>query len=129
MFIGNEAERVVHSCYCEYAWKIKPSCFVVFDELAYALANEYQCCWYCLDKGTPLETQTELKARISREVFDACALCDEERGVQKAHLIAKKDGGKIIVPMCPTCHWNYDHDLLGGEEEARLISWVFHHLG
>jgi predicted restriction endonuclease len=44
------------------------------------------------------------------------SLAGYDKHVQAAHLVAVQDGGTEAVtngrPLCPNCHWEYDHDLL-----------------
>ena len=45
-----------------------------------------------------------------------CIICGETRGVQGAHIKPRRHGGMERMPLCPTCHWNYDHDGLNKRE-------------
>lgn len=58
-----------------------------------------------------------------------CAICHESRGVQAAHIKARKEGGPgtidNVMPLCPTHHWCYDHDLLSINEWWALLKNQF----
>lgn len=80
------------------------------------------------DKTTSWEDKARWRANLSG-VFpfdkkEPCLVCDESRGVQSAHVIPAALGGIRTIPLCPNCHWNYDHGLMEGAEIDTLCRRV-----
>ncbi len=120
-FIGNSDSQIVHTTDCEYADLIHPSNLEEFDDLWHALGQDYDECGWCLGRAREHEYKREIKASM-RLVFssDGCISCGENRGVQRAHIIPRRMGGVGTMPLCPTCHWNYDHNNLTENEAKRI---------
>ena len=61
---------------------------------------------------------------IKRQWKNKCAVCqktEKSAGIlQKAHIKAHSRGGSQVIPMCPTCHYRYDHKQLTATEQRRI---------
>lgn len=126
MLVGNEHSSIVHMENCEYAWVIAPVNFVMFEELDHALSQGYRCCRACFE-GRDWELSSLLMKELSGKAFGQCIVCKETRGVQKAHVIPRRFGGTQLIPLCPLCHWNYDHNLLDKRETGLLQAYISKH--
>jgi len=136
MFIGNEHTRIIHSPYCEWAHKIGYDGFVKFETLYDALSMDYHECKSCFgeqaiekynaaeDKLNKIKKYEEIKKEIEEREFNECISCHEIRGVQKAHILPKKVDPGNLIPLCPNCHWYYDHNLLNQSESQNIINWL-----
>ena len=125
MFIGNSYSMTVHADNCPAIWKMNPLNFEPFTECYDALSSGYQECELCMGAG--LERHYRLNAvknSIKKKHFASCLICQSERGIQRAHIIPQCDGGVNVMPLCPSCHWNYDHGLLGSNEYRPIIEFV-----
>ena len=61
------------------------------------------------------------KKKIAGNKCVICGSSEKKVGVlQKAHLKAKSSGGTQVVPMCPNCHWRYDHGKLTKAELKKI---------
>jgi RNase P subunit RPR2 len=68
-----------------------------------------------------LNEQPKRKTSLSKSEWEAkkkilqnkCVVCGKtEKSVGKlikAHVKARSKGGNQVLPMCPNCHWKYDH--------------------
>jgi 5-methylcytosine-specific restriction endonuclease McrA len=125
LFIGNSNSLTVHLPDCGYASQIHPDNFEVYEHLHEALAQEYYECRWCLGEMRDHEYKIKVKEGIIKDYKGhACVSCGERRGAQDAHIVPKKEGGKDTMPLCPTCHWNYDHNLLTGKESKRIQHYL-----
>ena len=61
---------------------------------------------------------------LKKAVGNKCVLCGKtERAVgelQKAHIKAESKGGSQVLPMCPTCHKNFDKGLATDTQLKKL---------
>ena len=68
-------------------------------------------------------TKTEWEA-LKNRYGNKCLMCGTpDRGgrlLEKAHLKAKSKGGTQYVPLCPTCHTNFDKGLATDAELKKL---------
>ena len=130
-WVGNQCSMVVHHVSCESAEAMHPLNAVDFDELYDALHQEYRVCEFCL--GSAGERQVAFNASSARRrsvresYFGACLCCGETRGVQRAHIIPRVSGGVKTMPLCPSCHWNYDNYLMSNDERESVLRWVAKH--
>jgi hypothetical protein len=122
-FIGNESSLVVHSLECEWALQIHPLNVVTFVELFDALGAGYRECGACIpsDHILRLRRGNEVLREVREiRIGDGCVICCEHRGIQLAHIVPAAAGGTTRIPLCPRCHWNYDHGLLTEYEFSQL---------
>ena len=61
-----------------------------------------------------------LKARYNNK----CAACCNEKInsalLEKAHVLAKSKGGTQIIPLCPSCHKEYDKFLMPADKLKKI---------
>ena len=128
MYIGNERTMLVHTPECDAVFKMNPLNHAVFSELYDALGCGYAECQYCLGESKGKYTRlNEIKRAVRNESFGVCLCCGETRGVQRAHIIPRANGGIDVMPLCPCCHWNYDNGLLNDEELEIIHKWIDSH--
>ena len=120
LFVGNEYSGIVHKWSCPFVLGMHWKNIVPFHHLYDAESLEYAECQYCINKWRKPE-QINLQNFIkSKRREKGCLVCGEMRGVQLAHVIPKRLGGIERMTLCPSCHWNYDHDLLTESERATM---------
>ena len=124
MFIGNESTKMVHLENCPWVFKIHPDNFITFNELHCALDQDFKEAPCCFEHVWELTHGFvyEVRKNIKKTNYAVCLCCGETRGVQMAHIYPKRFGGNKCIPLCPTCHWNYDHNLLTKEEYSLIKS-------
>ena len=124
-YIGNSGSFIVHAPDCAYAYYIHPDNFETFDHIHEAIREDYTECRWCIGGVRELEYRAKAKAAviiIGRGT--ECLICKETRGVQFAHIVPRRHGGRETMPLCPTCHWNYDHNLLKPKEAAAVNNYL-----
>jgi len=61
---------------------------------------------------------------VKKQWKNRCAVCSKtEKSVgilHKAHIKARSKGGSQYIPLCPTCHYRYDHHQLNSTELSRI---------
>jgi hypothetical protein len=127
--VGNRGSFIVHVPECEFADKIHPDNFEEFESLENAFSYGYRECIYCMGGGREKEIQWILKKQLSDSLKSSqndagCCICGYKKAVQKAHLHPRSKGGIAIIPLCPNCHWNYEHNLLSNKQKTRLIDYL-----
>jgi len=124
-YIGNSSSQIVHLPDCGYASQIHPDNFEVYEHLHQALSQEYYECRWCLGGARELEYKVKVNKGIIREYKGVeCVACGEARGIQDAHIVPRREGGTDTMPLCPTCHWNYDHNMLDEEESNNIEEYL-----
>jgi len=125
-YVGNASSMKVHLPDCGYAYFIHPDNFELFEHIHEALASEYNECGWCLGKAREREYKNIVKYdTLSRSLGESCVACGANRGVQRAHIIPRRKGGIEVMPLCPSCHWNYDHNLLTRQESKRIQLYLY----
>lgn len=125
-YVGNHYSGIVHVDLSDCVDRMHPENHVYFEELYHALSEGYSECQYCLGfwgSDEALEF-AEIKRARKQRYFSKCLVCEESRGVQRAHIVPRCMGGKHVMPLCPNHHWNYDHGLLDSEELNKVILWI-----
>jgi hypothetical protein len=124
-YIGNSSSMKVHLPDCGYAYFIHPDNFELFDHIHEALSFEYEECGWCLGKAREREYKNTIKyAVLSSSLGESCIACRGNRGIQKAHIVPRRKGGIEVMPLCPSCHWNYDHNLLKPKEAVAVNNYL-----
>ena len=122
-YIGNSNSMTVHAEDCEFVLQIHPANFEQFAEVFDALGQEYKPCGLCMNPSEArlqFQQHREVLREIKARSACSCQICGETRGVQRAHITPRANGGVVTMPLCPSCHWNYDHGLLRQDELNRL---------
>ena len=115
---------IVHSPYCEWAWKIHPDNWVTFDSIHEAVSCGYSECGDCIEERRKIIRVEQARKEIKSQFFGECICCQEKRGIQKAHIIPKRfRSDSRTMPLCPNHHWNYDHNLLTEKERNKIEIW------
>lgn len=128
-YVGNSVSMIVHVDLSECITKLHPANATFFDEL-YALAEGYRECEFCIGLwgSEQLIRFNDVKRAAKQKLFGRCLVCGESRGVQRAHIVPRSEGGVDVMPLCPNHHWNYDHGLLKADELGAVITWIkFNH--
>ena len=125
-YVGNENSGIVHADLSDCVYKMHPENQIFFEELYHALSDGYCECQYCLGYWGSDDALkfSEIKKNRKNRYFSECLVCSENRGVQRAHIVARASGGKKVMPLCPNHHWNYDHGLLRKFELVKVLSWI-----
>lgn len=124
-FVGNSYSMKVHAVDCPYAVQIHPDSFELFDDLHVAIQQEYEECGWCMGEARESEYRRSVVAQFKQEVMGGdCIACGASRGIQRAHIVPRRHGGKETMPLCPSCHWNYDHDLLQDKEARKINTYL-----
>lgn len=125
-FVGNVNSKIVHVDLSECVGKLHPTNAVFFEELYHALSEGYSECGFCLGLwgSEHLIRFNDIKRAAKEKFFGSCLVCGEGRGVQRAHIVPRSEGGVDVMPLCPNHHWNYDHGLLKDIELDAIIKWI-----
>ena len=65
------------------------------------------------------------RTRTRQLVGRKCVICGKTEdelgcGLEMAHVVAKRFGGKSKLPMCPNCHTAYDNPIKDDEEDDEV---------
>lgn len=124
-YVGNSSSMKVHLPDCGYAYFIHPDNFELFGHIHEALSSEYEECGWCLGKAREREYKNTIKSEVLSNSFGgSCVGCGANRGIQKAHIVPHRKGGIEVMPLCPNCHWNYDHETLTKGESKRIQHYL-----